>query len=353
MSSPALAGVAATREVVIVADRDPADRVDIFRCFNADGSDRWTFRYASPGTLDYGNSPRATPLIHRDLVILAGAHGFIHAVGLADGKVRWKKHLKRDFGGPDNLSWGFCSSPIIVDDRLILNPGAPDASVVALDPATGDVIWKTAGNRPGHGSFVSATLGGAKQIIGYDEESLNGWDATTGERRWTLKPARSGDFNVPTPIIWHDKLIVATENNGTRIYGFGGHGNLMAEALAVNEKLVPDCHSPVLASDRLFGVSNGLWCLDPKQKLQTIWQSNGEAFQDYTSLICSPNKLLIASLKGRLLLANAGGDRCEILSELPLFDDEAGLYSHPALAGRSLYVRGSKSLVCLDLDHRQ
>lgn len=75
MSSSALAGVAATREAVLVADRDPADRSDVFRCFNADGSERWTLRYPATGELDYGNSSRSTPYIHGGLAFLSGCRG--------------------------------------------------------------------------------------------------------------------------------------------------------------------------------------------------------------------------------------------------------------------------------------
>lgn len=353
MSSPALAGVAATHDAVIVADRDPADRVDIFRCFNADGSDRWTIRYAAPGELDYGNSARATPQIHGNLVILAGAHGHIHAVGLSDGKILWKKHLQRDFGGPENLSWGYCSSPLVVGDRLVLNPGAPDGSIVTLDLATGQEIWKSPGKPPGHGSLVFAEINGKKQIIGYDSETLGGWDVATGERRWTLKPRRYGDFNVPTPIVWHEKLIVATENNGTRIYGFDSDGKIIPDALAVNEDLVPDCHSPVVVHNRLFGISDGLLCLNLNDKLQQVWKSDADPFQNYASLIVSANRILITSLKGKLLLARTEGNTFVLESELQLFKDEEGLYSHPALVGNTLYIRGSKSLVCLDLNHSQ
>src|ERR1700749_4142694 len=100
MSSSALAGVAATRDVVIVADRDPADRVDVFRCYNADGTDRWTIRSPAPGSLDYGNSARATPLIDGDTVYLSGAHGHLQAVELATGIAIWKKNFRKDFGDP-------------------------------------------------------------------------------------------------------------------------------------------------------------------------------------------------------------------------------------------------------------
>jgi outer membrane protein assembly factor BamB len=211
------------------------------------------------------------------------------------------------------------------------------------------VIWKTAGNPPGHGSFIAMETGGTKQIIGYDSETLGGWDVQSGQRRWTLKPPRPGDFNVPTPIAWNGKLVVATENNGTRIYGFDSDGLIVPQPLAVNEDLVPDCHSPVLVNNRLFGVSGGLLCLDPLDNLKLVWRCDSEIFQEYTSLVASSNKLLALSLRGKLVLLKATENQFEILSELQLIDGEEGLYSHPALAGDRIYVRGSKSLVCLDL----
>ena len=57
----------------------------------------------------------------------------------------------------------------------------------------------------------------------------------------------------------------------------------------------------------------------------------------------------MTSLQGKLLLVSARKDKFEKLGELQLFEGEAGLYSHPAIVGSRLYVRGSKALVCLDL----
>ncbi len=349
MSSPALGGVAATRDLVIVADRDPADRVDIFRCLNADGTERWTLRYPAPGQLDYGNSSRATPQISGELAYLSGAHGHLHAVDLATGQIRWKKHFQRDFGGPKDLSWGFCGSPLLVDNRLIVQPGGEAASLVALDPATGEVQWKTPGRPPGHGSFVLANYGGRRQVVGYDNETLGGWDVATGVRLWTLTPPRQGDFNVPTPIVWNDKLFVATENNGARIYGFDAAGIINPVPVATNDDLLPDCQSPVLAGGRLFGLSAGLHCLSAENNLAKVWRDDSKEFREYASLIASPERVLVFTLSANLILFNLNADRFERISELQVFDDEAGFYSHAAIVGSRLYLRGSKSLVCLEL----
>jgi outer membrane protein assembly factor BamB len=351
-SAASLGGVAATDDCVIISDRDPADRVDIFRCLNADGSERWTLRYPAPGNLDFGNSSRATPLIDGEFVFLSGAHGDFHAVDLATGKVRWKKHFQRDFGGPKDLSWGFCSSPLIAEGRLIVQPGGPKASLVALKAETGEVVWTSPGRPPGHSSAVVATIRGVKQVITYDNESLGGWNLTSGERLWTVRPRVKGDFNVATPIVWNEQLFVATENNGARIYRFNNHGLIDSEPIAENHSVVPDCATPILVANRLFGVSGELFCLDAQSKLAEIWRSDHECFRGYTTLIASDERFLAISLKGKLLLANVAGKEFKKLGELQLIEGEEGLYSHSAVVGGRLYVRGSKMLVCFDLNPR-
>ena len=54
-------------------------------------------------------------------------------VELQNGSPLWRINLIAQFDGDPELVWGVCSSPLIVDDKLIINPGGPEASVVALD----------------------------------------------------------------------------------------------------------------------------------------------------------------------------------------------------------------------------
>ena len=84
------------------------------------------------------------------------------------------------------------------------------------------------------------------QVIGHDAVSLGGWEPVTGKRLWTLLPEKPNDFNVPTPIALDDKLLVSTENNGTRLYEFDDNGLLKPKPVAVNRKLAPDTHTPIV-----------------------------------------------------------------------------------------------------------
>ena len=157
---------------------------------------------------------------------LSGAAGHFHAVELSTGRFAGRNIFSASSAVPRSFRWGFfVVRRLVAEGRLIIQPGGPEASLVALEPATGEILWKSPGRPPGHSSLVSAEFNGKKQVVGYDDHDLSeAGISVTGQRLWTLKPERCGDFNVPTPIVWDDKLIVATENNGTRIYGFDPQG---------------------------------------------------------------------------------------------------------------------------------
>jgi outer membrane protein assembly factor BamB len=345
-----LGGVAATREQVLVSDRELGDKADAWRCLDAkDGADLWTDLVPSTGHLDYGNAPRATPLFDGDLVYLAGAFGPLQCVKRADGDTVWAVDLNAEFKPQTELPWGYCASPLIVDGKLIANPGARDASLVALDARTGRVVWKTPGGPPSYGSFIAARLGGRRQIVGHDSQSLGGWDVATGKRLWQIPMGVSREFGVPTPIAVGDRLVVSSENQGTRLYGFKADGKIDPHPLAVNPDLAPDCHTPVVVGDRVFGVWSGLYSLDLSAGLKTLWHAEHDAFSGYASIIASDDRLLVTTIDGAVLLVDPTGDKFRIAGQWKVFEDDHGVYSHPALVGSRLYLRGSAEIVCIDL----
>ena len=350
LTNQGLAGVAADEQVVVVADRDAADKFDIFRCLNAETGDQlWAWRFLASGELDYGNSARATPLLHEGMVYVVNAFGQLVCGDRQTGAVRWKKDLRKAFRARDERPWGVASSPLIVDGKLIVNPGGESAGVAALEPATGAVIWTAAAGPAAFSSFIAAELGGRRQLVGYDQTSLGGWDIATGRRIWRLAPPRPSDFNVPTPLAIDGHLLVATENNGTRLYEFDAEGQIVAAPAAQYPDLAPDCHTPVAIAGRLFGVDGSLHCLDLSDRLAPLWQIDDDAFSSFVTLIAAPGRLLATTQNGELLLVDTHSTKGQIISRLQLFDGDSGVYSHPALVGSHLYVRGSGEVCRIDL----
>jgi ABC-type phosphate/phosphonate transport system substrate-binding protein/outer membrane protein assembly factor BamB len=349
LSGLSLAGIAADDKYIIVADKDKEYQFDIFRCLDAyTGSEVWQVKYEAAGEMDYSNTPRANPVIHNGLAYLLGAFGHLHCVELATGRIRWKMNIVEDFNA-ELISWGVSATPLIVDDKIIVNPGAKDASIVALDKLTGKVIWKTPGQPAAYSSLIIDTFGGVRQIVGYDAISIGGWDPKTGKRLWTLLPKYEGDFNVPIPINVDGKLLLMTENNGTRLYDFDDEGAIIQEPIAANEALASDCSSAVELDGLVYGCSGGLVCLDTNNDLHTTWIGDDDAFYDFANLIAGNGHVLIVSIEGELVLIEASKDECRIISRLELFE-RAEIWSHPALIENRLYLRTQDQICCVLLD---
>ncbi|HIQ19691.1 MAG TPA: hypothetical protein EYH34_00425 [Planctomycetes bacterium] len=354
MTGPAMAGVAVAEGVVVVADKSLDETYDIFRCLDADtGRQRWKLAYPAPGEMDFTNAPRAAPLVHRGRVYLLGAFGHLHCMDLKSGKVIWRRNLARDFATKPPM-WGYCSTPLVVDQKLIVNPGAPDASLAALDLNTGRTIWKTPGPEAAYAGFILAAPSGVRQIIGYDSVSLGGWDPQTGERLWRLVPPWEGDFNVPTPVTVGQRLLVSTENNGTRLYRFDAAGRIVAEPVAANEELIPDTSTPVVLDGLVYGSSGRLVCLDLNDSLKTLWDSDQKDFTEYCTLVAGRGRLLVVTQAGKLCLLKGSRSGLERIGTASLFDDVAEtdreVWSHPALVGTRLYIRNLLGLSCFLLN---
>ncbi len=352
LAFPGLGGIASTPKFIIFGDRDLEDQKDVFRCLSAsDGKLQWIVEYAANGELDYGTSPRSTPLVHNDMVFLLGAFGHLHCVELATGKVIWKKDLYLEYSLKEKPTWGACSSPLIVDNKLIVNPGAKEASLVAINPKTGKTIWKTAGNAAGYGSLIAGKFGGKEQIVGHDAVSLGGWDIKTGKRLWKVTPEFEGDFNVPTPLNIDGKLLVTTENNGTRLFQFDQKGIINPKPIAFNEDLAPDMSSPIRIGGKVYCLWNEFYCLSLKENLKSKWVVENDAFSDYAALVTDSKRILIIAKGGRLLLLDATASKFKIVSKLNLFDEPSddNIFSHVALVGSKIYLRGESELICVDL----
>ncbi|MDB5391108.1 MAG: outer rane biosis protein BamB [Planctomycetaceae bacterium] len=349
VASDGLAGIAATADFVFLAGRDLEDKSDVFQCLSAeDGSEVWSVRQEAAGHLDYGNSPRATPLVNGEKIYFQGAFGDLLCVALETGETIWKRNLYADFQA-ETPTWGACSSPFITGDKLIVNPGAAKASLVALNPASGKVVWQTPGRPSGYGSLIQARLGGVDQIVGHDNESLGGWDVKTGQRLWEVRPSRTGDFNVPTPIAVGERLFVVTENNGSRLFEFEKSGRAKPQPVATNTELSPDTSTPVVVNNLVIGCWLNLFALDLNQNLKSQVNLKGDAFRGHVSLIASDNKVLVIGNRGELALLSVAQNRVTLLSQVRLFPGPVEIYSHPAMVGSRLYVRGTHSVQCIDL----
>ncbi len=344
LPSQGVGGVAATRDFLMVSARDQRDGSDIFVCLDpVSGAELWKHTYPAPGQLDYGNSPRATPIIADPYVYTLGAFGDLHCLDIDTGEIVWQKHLVRDLGGKLPI-WGYGWSPLKVKDQLIVLPGGKDCAIASLDCKTGDVQWKTPGENSGYATPQLATWNGTSQVVAYDQKTLGGWDLLTGKRLWTIQPAVQGDFNVPTPIVLERGLFVVTENNGGRFYQVNEQGIPALEPTAQNMATVPDAHSPVQVDSQIIVAEKSLTSLDLDHELETRWQWKDRTLRGHNSLIVGGKQLLVITQGGEILLVQVEADQAKVLGRHMIGDDAKYILAHPALADEILFIRAEKAI---------
>jgi outer membrane protein assembly factor BamB len=104
-----------------------------------------------------------------------------------------------------------------------------------------------------------------------------------------------------------------------------------------------------VVGDRVFGIWRRLFCLNLKDNLKTIWESDNQAFTKYASIVASESRVLVMTLEAEFILVDAKADEYTELGRVKVLPNEKGLYSHPAFVGKRVYVRGGNSLSCLEL----
>ena len=173
-----------------------------------DGGKLWATRLGRVGNPDQQpNYPaaRSTPTVDGSFVYALSSDGDIACVEAAGGKLRWKKSLRTDFGGVPGI-WAYSESPLVDGDKVVVTPGGPGATIVALNKKTGEVIWKSAipgGDRAGYASAIVAEAGGVRQYVQFLGNGLVGVDAATGKFLWRYDKTadvRMGS-QISTPVV--------------------------------------------------------------------------------------------------------------------------------------------------------
>jgi outer membrane protein assembly factor BamB len=152
-------------------------------------------------------------------------------------------------------------------DHIILPCDGADAQfVVALDAATGEVLWKTqrsaAARQPGSERRAFSTplvlsVGGRDQVVIPGAQCVYSYDPRTGEELWRV--TYTGFSNVPRPVFAHGLVFVSSGFSAHELLAIrpDGRGDVTATHVAWRyKKGVPHVPSPVVVGDGLVLVSD-------------------------------------------------------------------------------------------------
>jgi outer membrane protein assembly factor BamB len=346
------------------------------------GDTVWTHHYAWPydgGGLYPG--PRSTPTWHNGRLYFAAPDGTISCLFADNGKPEWSCNPKKKYRGL-GTDFGYASSPVIVDDRLIVPVGGQEASVVALDPRDGSTIWASGESSASYATPLPIYFQGHSLVVTPLENSIALFDVATGKQQWEIEFSQGYDEHSAAPIYKEPFLLVASPfKAGAKCYRLAEVNRASAdlktaEVVSTDNaadsemdqlgspvvawetlKFSNDVASSVLVDGRVYGFdlkdpqsrlnrpSRGEFrCLDFESG-RIIWSTNkvGQA-----NIIAADHKLILFTDSGELILAKSGTDEYTELARTQVFQDEI-CWTYPSLHRRCIYLRTQTRAACFYL----
>ena len=323
-------------------------RDEVAACYNlSTGELVWTHRDAARfWESNAGAGPRATPTLGTGRVYTFGATGILNALDAGSGAVVWSRNIASD-AGRKVPGWGFASSPLVVDDVVIV---AAAGKLVAYDLATGKPRWSGPNGGAGYSSPHLLTIGGVAQVLlmsGLGATSVAPADGTLlWEYRWP------SDLPIVQPALTSDgDVLLSTSGNAEglgmrRIAVAHGPGGWTVEERWSSTGLKPYFNDFVVHDGHAFGFDGGiLACIDLKDGRRK-WKGGRYG---YGQLVLLPDRdvLLVLSEEGELALVAASPGQFKELARFPAIEGKT--WNHPALAGDVLLVRNGREMAAFRL----
>ena len=319
----------------------------------ASGKSVWRQSYPAPYTMNmaamsHGKGPKATPLVEGGRVFTLGISGILSAFDAATGRVLWRKEFGAQFKETSPL-FGAATSPIIDQGRLIVYVGGNgQGALTAFAPATGAVLWAFKGDGPGYTSPLVADLAGVRQVVTMSDSNLVGVSADKGELLWKLPFTTEYVQNAVTPLVRGDLVIYTGLEHAVKAVRIVKTGTaLVAQPVWENAEVASYMSSPVLAGDRVYGLSHKkkgqFYCLDAVTG-KTIWLSEGRQ-GDNAALLAGGGALFLLTTESELLVANPVAPSFSVLKRYSVATSPT--WAHPVVLGDGVVVKDLETLTFL------
>lgn len=349
------AAIVASGERLFTMTSTPAEEIVVALSAKT-GETLWQHRYARSFWDDmyrgFGNGPNASPVLVGDRVITVGIAGEVRCLSADKGDLLWKIDLPERFGRRKRIEeYGCSASPLVAGGRVIIPVGGTDHAVIAVNPASGDVVWKSAPGGVSYGGPAIRTLAGRQQYLYYEPEGIVALDPATGKTLWRHTiPVDNGNHLTPPVKCDETHLFVASQfaSGGGRLIEIAGGGSLAPKEKWFETKLRASCWTHIAIGDYVYGSAGSHQF---SAFAATNWKTGEIAWRKralhMAQCLYADGKLIILAEDGTLALARVSPEGLDVLAEAQVLEKSA--WTPPTLVGTKLFARDRKSIVALEL----
>ncbi len=371
------------RRLYTIGTSGQADETDTVYCLDTDsGKVVWKHSYARPPRKEKTATRRAgtntTPTVHQGKVYTYSGDAQLFCFDAQEGSILWSRELMKELD-VRHPQYDHNSSPVIVDDLVIVLARLPDASIIALHKETGKEIWRAfhETRRGGLGGFWSTpvyrNVDGKPCLVYLPGLSVVGLDPKTGQTQWKYDFIKQGIENAQRGAVAASPIVV-----GNRVFFpfHPDHGRGFSACIEINNATVKELwksmqlahwwHSPVVWRDCVIALDQGpaaegskagaLYCYDiasGKQKWSTyeIGARSRGTLAKGAKLMIAGDRLIVFNDSGSLIVAELTDEGPKLLAMTKPFRRLGKDWTVPVLANGKLYCRSGRErkLACFDV----
>ncbi len=349
-------------------------------CLDDTGKELWATKIGPVFEFNgnqWSRGPNGSPAVDGDRLYAVGSQGILVCLGL-DGKQQWRKDLPKDmaaevsnvFGGKDTekFGWGYCWSPLVDGEHLIITPGGPKGLVAALNKKTGDQVWRsdsapdlatypdyfaaaTARRQATYSSAIVAEVEGVRQYLVMVQDGAIGVLAKNGEELWRFKrPSPFPDVVCPTPVYHEGRVFLTATGGPCHLLELTKKGAKFDVKDVYNQaagrEIANDNGGVVLVDNHLYGAHAKA---TGKRKWFTRDLGPGSVVYADGFLICLTQEDGEVALVKADPTAYTEVSRFKLPSASTLRKPSGKVWTHPVIADGKLYLRDQELIFCYQL----
>jgi outer membrane protein assembly factor BamB len=304
---------------------------------------------------------RSTPTVVDNKIYVVSGMGEVVCLEAETGQILWSVDAAEKFKGSCTM-WGFCESPLVVDDKVIFTPGGNKTHMVALDRLSGETLWQSETLQDSVGYVSPQLIGhnGRKIIASTGANFFFGMDASSGDLLWKFnyKPLSFMDhsyspiINVNTPLYKEGEVFISKGYDHANVKFSISDDGTNIEQLWSDTVLDIHLGGMVLHEGFLYGSNwlhnrDGNWCcLDwdtGELRYETHWENKGAIIFADGLLYCFEEK------RGQVALVEPNPDEFRIISTFKTEYGSGPAWAHPVIRNGILYIRRGKALMAYDI----
>ena len=350
---------------VYILDYYEIKKRDALRCFSLEtGEELWRRSYNVHIKRNHGMS-RTVPAITDKYLVTIGPKCHVMCTDPNTGDFLWGIDLVKEYN-TEIPFWYTGQCPMIDGNLAIFAPGGT-ALMIAVDLATGDVVWETPNPdvwQMSHSSIMPMTINGKKMYVYAAVGGICGISAEGDDRGTVLW--KTIDFSptvvAPSPVILDNGNIFMTAGYGAGAILFNvseSNGNFsvtVKQQYKPKDGVASEQQTPLLYNGRMFsvlpkdaaGLRNQFVCCDPNDCMNILWTSGKENRFGLGPYAVADGKFFILNDDGTLTIAKASTNRFIFLDKAKIIDG-MDAWGPLAFADGYLIMRDSKTMVCLNV----